>query len=649
MSILQSKQSELRFLRRQQLEEEARVIGNYYRDCIRQFGIDCVYHKLDTREYSDFKHIIDQNTILRTAYGYDSHPDYHLSVDMVTYPEIDQDIFALNKFGVVPQTNITFIFDSTQFACDIAERCGQLKEYPIEKTEIVCEVPEIPEGFYQFADDIDPQTGIPVKHYLSDDVFPYDLGQGYQHEYNCGVMKGKLCAKIHNYVPNIEQTIQCDPYEHADFNVSFPVNSDLYKSLRYKICNTDYIETMLFLTYVVTPTLVGKKQISLDMSFIPRSTNIYVCINALQNIVRFMSKDNDLDDFRIEFDNIKNIIELKNAILETYDWIGIEKPEINSANDILDSITYLYNSLRDKRLTVDDYKYILKGHLHGNVLFYDLNSLGKYIEKSHPMVGDIIEIDFPDENNREKYQITDCFDKQLSQDGLNPLLHKYIWKCSAVRYVNSYEENAPADNEADARLEEQRNYKEVILDEVADDVSMYPDNEDAVYGGYDSVIDKYDKQQIDQTKHHKLDILDYNMAEDIMEFECGSKLITDGYELIFVTADDELYTITIATEKAQIGRAVYEHGLKFLKASDSQLVFVNILGECYQICEDDMFVDNALELTIDSLFDKTITTGNINQKNDSFYKFTNTRTVLLATPHHLFCKLASNNQIYKII
>lgn len=89
MSILQSKQSELRFLRRQQLEEEARVIGNYYRDCIRQFGIDCVYHKLDTREYSDFKHIIDQNTILRTAYGYDSHPDYHLSVDMVTYPEID--------------------------------------------------------------------------------------------------------------------------------------------------------------------------------------------------------------------------------------------------------------------------------------------------------------------------------------------------------------------------------------------------------------------------------------------------------------------------------------------------------------------------------------------------------------------------------
>ena len=60
------------------------------------------------------------------------------------------------------------------------------------------------------------------------------------------------------------------------------------------------------------------------------------------------------------------------------------------------------------------YKYILNGKIHGNVLFYDIKSLGKYIEKIHPSVGDIVTIDFPDEKNREKYEITECFDKQLT-------------------------------------------------------------------------------------------------------------------------------------------------------------------------------------------------------------------------------------------
>ena len=88
------------------------------------------------------------------------------------------------------------------------------------------------------------------------------------------------------------------------------------------------------------------------------------------------------------------------------------------------------------------------------MLFYDTDALGKYAEMIHPMVGDVVEIDFPDEKSREKYEITECFDRQISQDGINPLLHKYIWKCKARRYVNAGEEGAPPASEADERIEE---------------------------------------------------------------------------------------------------------------------------------------------------------------------------------------------------
>jgi len=46
MSVRQSKVSEIRYMKRQHLEEEAKMVGNYYRDILRQYGIDCNYYKL---------------------------------------------------------------------------------------------------------------------------------------------------------------------------------------------------------------------------------------------------------------------------------------------------------------------------------------------------------------------------------------------------------------------------------------------------------------------------------------------------------------------------------------------------------------------------------------------------------------------------
>ena len=109
-------------------------------------------------------------------------------------------------------------------------------------------------------------------------------------------MSGWYRAVIDEYEYDKEYTISCDPYEHTDFNIEFPANSDLYRSLKYTIENIDYLETQIFLTYKVLKMPIGGRQ----------------------------------------------------------------------------------------------HKNMLSGYVHGTILFYDVNEVGKYIELIHPSVGDIV-------------------------------------------------------------------------------------------------------------------------------------------------------------------------------------------------------------------------------------------------------------------
>lgn len=188
MAVIQQNNG-IRYIRRRNLEEEARVIGNYYKDIIQQYGIDCRYWKLNTSEFQDFKKNIDQNTVLKRAYGYDITPVYDVSADMVAYAEIDQDIFNLNKYGYNPNTDINLIFDSTQFACDMAPKVGVYKEYDIYRREVYCEVPRFDSSSIS-SSTIDGHT---LSSAVSDDVWPYELGLGMAETYTCGILSGK-CA-----------------------------------------------------------------------------------------------------------------------------------------------------------------------------------------------------------------------------------------------------------------------------------------------------------------------------------------------------------------------------------------------------------------------------------------------------------------------
>ena len=62
-------------------------------------------------------------------------------------------------------------------------------------------------------------TGETVSSYLSDDIWPYELGLGYAENYECDMLSGKLRCRLSGYELDKETTVVCDPYEHTDFNV----------------------------------------------------------------------------------------------------------------------------------------------------------------------------------------------------------------------------------------------------------------------------------------------------------------------------------------------------------------------------------------------------------------------------------------------
>lgn len=551
MSVIQSTQKEVRYLKRKSLEEESRIVGNALRDQIRQYGVDCIYYKLSSTGWLNFKDVIDKNTILKRAYGYDMNPNYTLSAHMITYADAQQDIFLMNKIGVIPNPEIDFHFDKIDFACALATKCGQYKEYVIDEDKVCIQVPDVDDS-------------------ISSHLSAYDL------RYHCDMLSGVCRVFFDNYEYDKEYTIVCDPYEHTDFNVSFPANSDLYRSLKYTIENDDYLETLIYLTYKV---------------------------------------------------------------------IRIKQAEDLSVN-------------------------LLSGYLHGSILFYDIESIGKYVELIHPMVGDIIEIDFPDDKNREKYEITDCYDKQLTQDGISPLLHKYIWKCKARRYINSYEDDTPQ-TDADDRVDEMHSFNKLIDEQVAKDISVYdkigehevdeydPEigktkkaivdvNEDSAYGGYDVPIEEYDKQA-PTPRYDKYDFVDDGQAIDLIRFKVGSRLLTNGYDLIFMNRLGAFYQITTNSIPLPSEHCMFEQNLRWLKATDSEIVFINVEGESQAIAIDLEATQGQLELCLNSLFDKSLDVGKPKNENDqNFYKFKGTRTYLWSDGEHLYAKLASNKQLYQV-
>jgi hypothetical protein len=86
--------------------------------------------------------------------------------------------------------DVDFYFDSVDFACALAPKLGQYKEYKLDEKFVTCEVPYIDNT-------CEIINGENV--YLSSYIFPYELGLGYAAQYSCEMLSGLFRAEIPGY------------------------------------------------------------------------------------------------------------------------------------------------------------------------------------------------------------------------------------------------------------------------------------------------------------------------------------------------------------------------------------------------------------------------------------------------------------------
>ena len=125
--------------------------------------------------------------------------------------------------------------------------------------------------------------------------------------------------------------------------------------------------------------------------------------------------------------------------------------------------------------------------ISGSLLYTTIESLSPYQDKLKPVVGDFIKLDFPGGDNYEEYEITHVWDRQLTDDGVNPLLHKYVYKCDIIRRVPDHEDVFGDDTfmeKPTSDLKEIMETEQCIRAEVSDEIDSYEDEVDDVYGGY---------------------------------------------------------------------------------------------------------------------------------------------------------------------
>ena len=123
-----------------------------------------------------------------------------------------------------------------------------------------------------------------------------------------------------------------------------------------------------------------------------------------------------------------------------------------------------------------------------------------------------------------------------------------------------------------------------------------------------------------------------------------------GSEPTFVSHDGNAgdgYLVT--TTEQDVGSAIFESGLRWLKASNDKIVFVNIEGTSTTFAEDEVATQNQLELCLNDLNEKTLDVADINSNGENFLKFKGTRSYLWSDGKHLFAKLQSNKELYKIV
>jgi hypothetical protein len=208
------------------------------------------------------------------------------------------------------------------------------------------------------------------------------------------------------------------------------------------------------------------------------------------------------------------------------------------------------------RLSYERSKTIRNGHpgirwqTGGSILYSDIEDAGRFSTEIKPNVGDVVKIDFHTEDGHtEQYEITEVISrKPTNQDGLNPMLGKYVWKCEAVRRIPSQHENLDPEDGSRQNHEAQMDFNEnraKVLDNQVHNWTSSTEVEDDVYGRYDRMdafkgfSEETSSDDGSMFNSKQLDLSSISSVEHvsgyfrICGFEDGTSILTDGYDLYY--------------------------------------------------------------------------------------------------------------------
>jgi hypothetical protein len=485
---------ELRFLKRNQLEQEAKVISNYYRDIIRQMGIDCIYIKQDT----EYPTIINPtlSAYEDIIYGEQNNMSYSASADMVVYMEVEQDLFALNQEGSLPDSHYIVSFMIDEYASKFAYLVGGNDEF---KTAL-----ELSGAVDNYSASL--SSTFEIEGLSGIISYDFDLS---------GATSGFYTPTISDLTPDYQREVLINPY--------------IKESKSYTITDDD-------------------------------------------NVVAF---------------------------------IGDYTSNIDGNGDG-----------------------VITSNVGGSLLYSSINSINRYRETIRPSVGDIIRLDFPAEVNFEEYEITQVYDRQLTDGGINPLLHKYIYRCDMIRRTPSGEEIFGDDESMEAYakdfldvIEKTQHAHDIISDEVDD----YSDNVDDIYGGYGSTDNKV--PDVDEF------ITDVEVDEEVIihTFVDESTLFTNGFDLFFtnatgITSKLTTFDITGIVEDVPVD-------LMYLKSDGVDIYFMNKNGLTARMTDNDGTGYTQIPINT-KLYDF----DNDSTMNGMFYMFKSSSSVLYTDTVNLYTR-----------
>jgi len=134
-----------------------------------------------------------------------------------------------------------------------------------------------------------------------------------------------------------------------------------------------------------------------------------------------------------------------------------------------------------------------------------------------------------------------------------------------------------------------------------------------------------------------------------MDFACGSKIVTDGYDLIFVNAKGTADIVAMLDHKPVVDAAIFPSNIKWLKATKDCITFTNIEGYTTKLADNDEADTKTLQLCLNDMFSSTDDVENINKHGQNFIKFKGCRSVLFATAYGLFAKLENSEKLYCVV